>query len=237
MLDFTMEVMGNRSQIHPTLVRDGDSLVLIDAGVPGQLAEIEKAAEEAGGSIEDIKKVILTHQDIDHIGSMPALIQRLGGNVEVYAHELDKPYIEGDKPMIKMNPERMKNMLSSMPEETRKQMEQLMANPPKAKVDHTVSDGEVLPFAGGLTVIFTPGHTPGHISLYHDDSKTLITGDAIVAKDGKIVGLNEQATPDMETALKSLERFDNYDIDQAICYHGGLCKGDINEQIKQCRND
>ena len=46
-------------------------------------------------------------------------------------------------------------------------------------VDRIVEDGEELPFCGGITVIHTPGHTPGHICLYIGQNKTLIAGDAL----------------------------------------------------------
>jgi glyoxylase-like metal-dependent hydrolase (beta-lactamase superfamily II) len=46
-------------------------------------------------------------------------------------------------------------------------------------VGEELADGQVLDVAGGLRVVATPGHSPGHISLVHEASRTLITGDAI----------------------------------------------------------
>jgi len=112
-------------------------------------------------------------------------------------------------------------------------MEMLFANPPKASVDTAVADGEVLPYCGGITVIFTPGHTPGHICLYLNQSKTLITGDAFVAVDGEFRGPNPQATYDMDSALKSLKKLKHYDIETVICYHGGVYNDDANECLAE----
>ncbi|HEX6923598.1 MAG TPA: MBL fold metallo-hydrolase, partial [Bacillales bacterium] len=175
--------------------------------------DIREAMDQAGVPFNKLNKVILTHQDIDHIGGLPEILKVSDHDVEVLAHEKDKPYIEGEKPLIKMGA--------------------VTGTPPQADVDTTVEDGEELPFGGGLTVIFTPGHTPGHISLYHKQSKTLITGDALIAENGKPIGLNERATPDMETAVQSLKKFVPYDIETVICYHGGVCTGNVNEQIAQ----
>jgi glyoxylase-like metal-dependent hydrolase (beta-lactamase superfamily II) len=57
----------------------------------------------------------------------------------------------------------------------------------KVNVDRTLKDGEELPYCGGISVIFTPGHTLGHICLYHKQSKTLIAGDILDIDGGKLV--------------------------------------------------
>lgn len=231
MLELTMDMMGNQMSIHPTLIWDNDTVILVDTGMPGQLNQIREAMDKAGVPFNKLNKVILTHQDIDHIGGLPEILEAADQKIEVLAHEVDKPYIEGEKPLIKMNPDRMKKMFASLPEEQRKQAESILSSPPKADVDTTVADGEELPYCGGITAVFTPGHTPGHISLYLNESKTLVTGDAIISENGKLLGLNEQATPDMESAVKSLKKFPGYDIEKVICYHGGLCTDNVNEQL------
>ena len=68
--------------------------VLIDTGFPGQFEDIQVEMERVGVSFDKLKVVILTHQDIDHIGSLPELLEGVS-DIKVYAHELDKPYIEG----------------------------------------------------------------------------------------------------------------------------------------------
>lgn len=233
MLELEMSMMGSVSTIHPTLLHDDKHAVLVDVGVPGQLKAIQTAVEQADVSFDTIDAVILTHQDIDHVGSIQDVLRALGKPIDVYAHAEDKPYIEGDKEPIKMTRERVNQMVSQLPEEMRQQVESIFLNPPTAKVTKVVSDGEVLPMFGGVEVIFTPGHTPGHISLYHQPSKTLITGDATVSENGKIVGPNQQATPDMETAVQSQKKFTKYDIEKVICYHGGLCDDNVNEQLRE----
>ncbi|WAH37918.1 MBL fold metallo-hydrolase [Alicyclobacillus dauci] len=232
MLELDMNFMGHQSTIHPTLLFDDDSAILVDVGLPGQLEEIKAAMNKAGVPFERLRGVILTHQDFDHIGSLPDVIASAAQPIEVYAHAEDKPYIEGDKEPIKMNRARIENMLANLPEEEKAKIQSMFSKLPTGKVTKEVSDGDVLPFFGGITVIFTPGHTPGHISLYLNESKTLITGDATVSQDGKIMGPNQNATPDMPLAMASQKKFTNFDIVKVICYHGGLCDDNVNEQFR-----
>lgn len=207
LLELTMTPL--RTRIYPTLLWDQDNVILVDTGMEGQLGDVRAALASAGVSFDKLTKVILTHQDIDHIGGLPDIL-KAADEIEVLAHELDKPYIEGQKPLIKMRGRRTH---------------------PQAKVDVILRDGQVLPYCNGITVIFTPGHTPGHISLYHQASKTLIAGDALIAKKGKLLGPNAQFTPDMDAAVKSIYKFLDYDIETVICYHGGVVRKNIRQQI------
>jgi glyoxylase-like metal-dependent hydrolase (beta-lactamase superfamily II) len=232
-LELPMQSFVGLSIIHPTLVWDDDTVVLVDAGFPGQLQQIREAMGNAGVPFDRLDKVIITHQDIDHIGSLPDVIRESSHKVEVLSHEEEKAYIEGRKPLIKMNRKRLSKMAASLPEEQRQRMEALFANPPKASVDTVVADEQVLPYCGGITGIFTPGHTPGHICLYLNRSKTLIAGDALVAVDGELRGPNPQATYDLDTALQSLKKLTQYDIETAICYHGGVYRDSVNERLAE----
>lgn len=232
MLELTMNIMGNQSTIHPTLIFDDQNAILVDVGMPGQLQDIEAALAKAGIRLNQLTGVILTHQDIDHIGSIQEVLAAVGKPIPVYAHKADKPYIEGDKEPIKMTKERVAQMVANLPEDVKKQVEAVFLNPPTAKVTDVIQEGDILPICGGITVIFTPGHTPGHVSLFHNPSQTLITGDATVSENGKILGPNPQATPDMAEALESQNKFLDFDIRQAICYHGGLCTEDVNGQFQ-----
>lgn len=211
--------------LNPTLIWDDELAILIDTGMPGQLEQIQLAMSEVGVSFDKLKGVILTHQDLDHIGSLPEILTQSNNDIEVYAHVFDKPYIEGTLPLIKTDPNRMsKEEWASLPE----QMQFLYKNPPKSKVHKILEDGQELSYCGGIQVIFTPGHAPGHISLYLKQSKTLVAGDAMVVVDGVLRGPIQQTTLDMKTAIDSLEKFLDLDVETVICYHGGLCK--INEK-------
>lgn len=232
-LELAHNFMGRESVYHPTLIWDDDTVILVDSGFPGQLQQIREAMDRAGASFRKLNMVIITHQDIDHIGGLPAILGESDHHVAVLAHETEKPYIEGRRPLIKMYGERMAKMLLSLPEERRQRAEAFFANPPRAGVDRTVADGEILPYCGGITVIFTPGHTPGHICLYLHQSKILVTGDALIAEGGRLLGPNPQTTDDMDLAIKSLQKLTPYDVEVVICYHGGVYQGSANQRLAE----
>jgi glyoxylase-like metal-dependent hydrolase (beta-lactamase superfamily II) len=148
---------------HPTLVWDDKRVVMVDTGFPGQLPQIRKAMDEAGVPFDKLDRVVITRQDIDHIDGLPDIFRECR-EVEVLCHAEERPYVEGRRPLIKLA--RLSKRVSTLPEEQRQQVKMLLANPPKAGVDATVEGGEVLPYCGGITAIFTPGHTPGYICLY-----------------------------------------------------------------------
>ncbi|ADH06917.1 MBL fold metallo-hydrolase [Bacillus cereus] len=197
--------------IHPILLWDDEMAVLIDTGFPGQIEDIQVEMEKVGLSFDKLKVVILTHQDIDHIGSLPELLQRCRSNIKVYAHELDKPYIEGDLPLLK---------------------EGNVENRPKGKVSDTMIDGQELPYCGGILILHTPGHTPGHISLYLKQSKILVAGDSMYSVNGMLGGIHAPTTINIKEAQQSLKKYLNLDIESVVCYHGGLSKGNIKIQLQ-----
>ena len=196
--------------IHPILLWDREMSVLIDTGFPGQIEDLRVAMEKAGVSLDKLKAVILTHQDMDHIGSLPEILQECGNQVKIYAHELDKPYIQGELPLLK---------------------DGHLENPPKGRVDDCLVDGQELPFCGGIRVIHTPGHTPGHISLYLKQSKILVAGDSMYSVNGILGGIHAPTTPDMDAARLSLKKYVDLDIASVVCYHGGLSDENVHDQL------
>ncbi len=188
MLELSASMMGNVMFIHPTLFWDDAGALLADTGYPGQYAALREAIEETGVAFTRLTSIILTHQDLDHIGTLPDLLREVPHKVEVLSTAEECPYIQGDKRPIRLTPESIEQRMNTLPpdytEEQRSEFLSRLEHPPTAHVDGAVSDGEVLPFAGGVTVITTPGHTPGHLCLYHQRSKTLIAGDALALVDG-----------------------------------------------------
>ena len=113
-----MNLTGQSSVIYPALLWDSDGATLVDTGIPGQLEAIRWGIENAGVDFQSIDRIILTHQDVDHIGGLTEILRAREGKIEVLAHEEDKPYIEGDKLLIKMNRERLAQMMEALPDAT-----------------------------------------------------------------------------------------------------------------------
>jgi homoserine dehydrogenase len=89
------------------------------------------------------------------------------------------------------------------------------------EVDRYVEDNETISDDGDVICIDTPGHMPGHISVYVKSSNTLIAGDAMNVTGHELSGANPLFTFDMEEAANSIKKISNLEIDRIICYHGG----------------
>ncbi|CAH1213700.1 putative metallo-hydrolase YflN [Paenibacillus allorhizoplanae] len=232
MLELEMKLSGRSLMIHPVIISDNDAWTLIDTGMPGLSSEILAYAEQAGITRKPLGAIVLTHQDIDHIGSLPEFQNRVDtDSFEVYAYEDDRDTIDGKAPLLKFPPDRLQAVLATLPDEVRIPFEHTFLHPSKQNVTRLLADGEILPIGGGLTVIHTPGHTPGHISLYHQASKTLIAGDALVINEGELQCSSPYSTINMEQAIRSMEKLLPFDIECVVCYHGGVMRGDITKMI------
>ncbi|TYP74781.1 MBL fold metallo-hydrolase [Paenibacillus methanolicus] len=207
---FEMDVNGNPFVVHTALLADEQGAVLVDTGIPGQLELIRGVLEQASVPLAKLSTIIITHQDRDHIGSLPELVEATGGAVQVLAHEVGVPYLAGEIPLLKSKQ---------------------LAVP--VQVDRALRDGDVLPVARGLQVVHTPGHTPDHISLYHQPSKTLIAGDALTAADGVLHAFDPRHTLEPRTALASIAKLIELDIETVIAYHGGVVTGDIRQRLRE----
>jgi glyoxylase-like metal-dependent hydrolase (beta-lactamase superfamily II) len=211
------------SYLNLTLIVDEENgTTLVDAGLPDQTEAIGVALTEAGISVRDLRRIIFTHQDLDHVGSGAALVRQSGARV--LAHFADTPYIEGRLRPLKPSPEML---------EHRPHMREVLERLEPVAVDEQVESDTPLDLAGGTQVIFTPGHTPGHISLYLEGSRVLVAGDALTADRGHLNGPNPLATLDMRTAMQSVRRLADLDVATMVCYHGGVVSDDTNEQLRR----
>jgi glyoxylase-like metal-dependent hydrolase (beta-lactamase superfamily II) len=214
------------------LIWDHEHVVLIDAGLPGQLDLLREAMKETGFTPEQLTEIILTHQDLDHVGLVRDLREAAAG-LRVLAHEDEAKYIQFDETPIKLA--QREKLLDTMTPEQQEEVRESIAfyKSLGLKVDQRLADGEVLPYCGGLTIIHTPGHTPGHAVVYANESGTLICGDALNISGGRLAGANPVHTYDPEAAAASLVKLRNYDVKQIVAYHGGVFKGDANAAIKE----
>ena len=218
-----LEISGMGSVINLTLTWDSDSLVLMDTGFPGQTDAIVQSIAAAGFAAERITHIIITHQDMDHIGCVTDLM-KLAPSAQVMAHVDEAPYIDGRKTPIKLAA--MLENYDNLPDDRKAwcdRMKEGFANR-KITATRTLSDGDVLPICGGIEVIHTPGHTPGHICLFLRESGVLVSGDAVNIEDGEPTGPNPQHTFDMERGLLSMEKAMNYPVKAMVAYHGGYLK-------------
>ncbi|WP_290819148.1 MBL fold metallo-hydrolase [Halovivax sp.] len=198
-LTMPVEFAGRTMAITPTAVASDDGLVLVDVGPDGGLDRLENALSDAGFELSDVKRVVLTHHDADHAGGLASLAERT--DVTVAAHREEAAYVRGDEPPQKGGDDRYRTV----------------------QVDEELAGGdEISTRTGPMRVIETPGHTPGHVSLYLPEERLLIAGDALVADgDEPLSGPKPTYTADMDVAVESLVALGRLDVEQTICYHGG----------------
>ncbi len=228
MLELQIDMMVNRGLIHPTVIWDSSDVVLVDTGVPGSGAAIRHACLSAGVPYDRLNHIILTHDDIDHIGSLGDIIGGAAGPIEVLAHQAEIAQIESGRPG-KMTPER----LASMPENMRQVFERVLERlrEQHVRVTRPLAGGERLTYCGGISVIHTPGHTVGHICLYLEQSRILIAGDALALDGGVLRPSSPALSYDAHQAVASTRQLAAFDIESVICYHGGLYQDAPNERI------
>lgn len=232
-LEISANLMGKPTTIYPTLLWDQERVILVDAGFPGQYPQIREAIARTEAAPEKLDTVIITHQDIDHIGSLGAIQKETAQQVRLLAHVLEKPYIQGDACPVKLA--KLEAQRDTLTEAMQNIYEKLKAGFASSRVpiDRTLRDGEELAWCGGIKVIHTPGHTPGHICLYHQASQTLIAGDALQVENGKLIHPPEFAMDDPVLSRKSLTKLLAYPIEAVICYHGGVCREEPRGQIAE----
>ncbi len=226
--------------INPLVIWDEKDVVLFDAGLPGMGTIFRETALSTGVPFERLNKVLITHSDMDHIGSLSEIIHEAGAGITLMAHKEEKPYIECDLPPVRVK--QMEVSASNAAGGLRKQLETLTENLKKnypmfkANVDKSIEDGEVLPFCGGITCIYTPGHTPGHMCYYLEKFKLLIAGDILQVMDGSLEKCPDFTILDKEANIASLKKLSEYEIDMVVCYHGGLFHGDAKQRIAEIMN-
>jgi glyoxylase-like metal-dependent hydrolase (beta-lactamase superfamily II) len=152
---------------HAYLLAQEDGFMLVDAGTPGELAQITAQLAEGGCSLADIKAIVLTHCHSDHTGNLAELARRSGA--QVLAHQEEVPYIERTAALPV--PSVLQRILFWL-------MDRVSAAPP-CKVDRALQDGDTVEALGGLRVVHAPRHTPGNIALYGPERQILFCGDTI----------------------------------------------------------
>lgn len=234
-LPISATMMNRTETIYPTLIWDEKEVILVDTAYPGQFPLVQQELALAGLGDRKVTQLIVTHQDLDHIGSATALKEWAGPDLRIHAHPLEKPYIEGRKMLLKLTPQAIEAAVSalpvSVPPEWKAAFRMTLEQPPRVDVDQEIVHLETLPYTGGLLVLATPGHTPGHISLYHAASKTLIAGDALQIVDGQLQLPDAALCSDFEQAVTSLRQLPDYEIEAVFCHHGGAYRRDPRERI------
>ena len=204
--------------VNAYLVDDGGTLTLIDAGLPWNRKTIQQAVSDAAGSLADIDRVLLTHYDIDHVGTLAKLD---GLDAPVYVGRDDYPFVTGER---------------SPPWRNHKGAVQRavgwLTDPPTGPVE-PVDDGDEL---GSFTAHHAPGHTPGHTVYVSEELSTAILGDLVRENNGSFAPspyIISYDTAAVRSSIRSLAaNFPTFEV--AAPGHGLPFKRNGSERFADC---
>ena len=150
------------------LADDDGQVTLVDCGLKRAPARIVRGLTAIGKSPRDVTRILLTHAHNDHAGGAARILETSGATC-VQVHHADADFLRTGTAPPRDASTGLGRLFQLLPGGGFSPIEQVQE----------LHDGAVLDVAGGLRVVHTPGHTPGHVSLLHADSQTLITGDAL----------------------------------------------------------
>lgn len=208
---------------------DAGKFVLVDAGLPGAAPEIRNVVTHRFGRDAVPEAIILTHGHFDHVGGIVDLVAQW--KVPVYAHELELPYLTGKKSYPKPDPTVEGGMLATISPMYPIEPTQLGDNVHPLPADHSV------PGLSDWKWIHTPGHAPGHVSLFRESDRMLIAGDAfitvrqdslqkVLVQKEEVHGPPRYLTTDWQASWDSVRKLQEHKPETVVTGHGVAMSGD-----------
>ncbi|RDZ37502.1 MULTISPECIES: MBL fold metallo-hydrolase [unclassified Haloferax] len=155
--------------VNAYLVSDGSETVLVDAGTPWDRDRLLRGLARSDLDPGAIDRVLVTHFDLDHVGSLASLSLR--DDVPIHLAEPDASHLTGaSKPSLTSLKGAAQRALASFVERPTNPVE-------------VVRDGDEL---GGFVAYRTPGHTPGHTAFVHEDHGVAFVGDMVRESNGSL---------------------------------------------------
>jgi glyoxylase-like metal-dependent hydrolase (beta-lactamase superfamily II) len=191
-------------------VDDDGQVTLVDCGLKRSPQRLSAALASVGIARQDVTRILLTHAHSDHAGGLAEMARRTGSPVSV--HSDDAGWVrDGRTPPLDPSL-RLGRLLNVLNRKGRTSFEPVA-------VDEELTDNQLLPVAGGLRVVHTPGHSPGHVSFLHEPSGVLVTGDALFNVRG--IGWSiPLACTNFRLSQRTAQRFSDLSFSVAAFTHG-----------------
>ncbi|HKU11295.1 MAG TPA: MBL fold metallo-hydrolase [Sinomonas sp.] len=216
------------------IVVGDDGLTVIDTGLPGHYRDLVRELQELGRPPTDIKGIVLTHGDSDHIGFAERLRSELGIPVYIGAEDADRA--KGAKPpATPKDPRRMGAVVRFFAYAISKGG--FRTRPLREVIP--VHDGDVLPLPGSPRVIAMPGHSPGSIAVHVPAVRAVFVGDELTTRHVLTGVEGPQPAPftdDRAGSSASIERLAGLDVDWVIPGHGAPWRGGTSSLIAAYRS-
>ena len=216
-LDHPIPTVGMVSYLIEESPRD---YTLIDTCFTCSIPTFESYLSDAGIDIKDIHRIVLTHLHPDHVEAANELRRKTGA--KLYSHWIEAAYLSHDLeyngPPNRDAFEHVLKIMGTNIENVSKKFGNINVGP--IVIDRLLEDGDTI--GNTLQVIHTPGHTPGHISLYDRERRILIGGDilfnSILNNDGLFVP-PPTVTKDWQTSVVSARRLLNLKVEKLLLAH------------------
>lgn len=195
-------------------------LTLVDAGLKGAPKKIVAAIESLGKKTSDVTRIVLTHAHPDHAGGLKRMQGESGARV--MCHSTDAPFARAGKAPPRDQRRLSARILGMLPGNTFAPCE----------IDEEIADGQLLDIAGGLRVVHTPGHTPGHVALMHETSGVLIVGDSLFNSTGLTFSLPLSCT-DIPLSRETAGRLGELDFEVAAFMHGPEIRERARDRVRE----
>jgi glyoxylase-like metal-dependent hydrolase (beta-lactamase superfamily II) len=195
--------------VNAFILDSADGLTVIDAGTPGAEDRILEAVGSIGRQPDDVRHILVTHLHADHIGGLQALRKRTCA--QVWMHEADARLATRGLTSRRFTAASRVNAVARLAMRSPRPVMPVTVN-------HMVEDGDVLPVAGGVRVVHTPGHTLGHVAFLADvGGGVLFVGDAAahMTRLGSSILYEDE-----DRGRKSLAKLAQLDFEVACFAHG-----------------
>jgi glyoxylase-like metal-dependent hydrolase (beta-lactamase superfamily II) len=220
--------------VNSYLIVDQDGVTIIDAGLTGYWKLLQAELAALGKSLDDVRALVLTHGDTDHIGFAARLHREKGIAAYIHEADVDRARLKVKKPRSGWGPVKIGPLSRFLWYSARRGG--LRIHP--ATGLQTVADNDVLDVPGSPRIIHTPGHTPGSIAVHVPDLDALFLGDTMTTRNVLTGARGPKPAPftlEPQQAVASLDRLEGVNATWLLPGHGPAWDGGVPEAVRLIR--